>query len=147
MTIEEIQQSIDRGDTRKCNKCNTTLPVTDFFIKVDKIHNKYCRFGSPCKSCSNIQRQKNYSKEYHRKLKYGISDEDYSKMLKQQKYCCGICGIHRDDVSKDFAVDHNHNTGKIRGLLCGGCNGGIGMLKDSIKVLKRAIAYLEKYNK
>jgi hypothetical protein len=61
-------------------------------------------------------------------------------MLKLQSGKCKLCFI---DIKTKSYVDHNHKTGKIRGLLCNGCNAGIGMLKEDINVLNRAIEYLE----
>lgn len=50
-----------------------------------------------------------------------------------------------NNINKVLCVDHNHKTGEIRGLLCGLCNSGIGHFKDKIKLLKKAIKYLENY--
>jgi hypothetical protein len=78
----------------------------------------------------------------------GIKDmtyERYLKMLEDQNYCCAICSIHKDLVKRQLAVDHNHDTGEVRGLLCDACNGGIGKLKDSATILLKAIKYLNKY--
>jgi hypothetical protein len=67
-------------------------------------------------------------------------------MLINQDYSCAICGIHREDLSRDLAVDHCHSTGKIRDLLCINCNLGIGFFKESLFKLKSAINYLKKHN-
>lgn len=77
--------------------------------------------------------------------KLGITIEDYNNMLKKQKNKCGICRakIHENSYKKLFDVDHNHNTGKVRGLLCNHCNRGLGYLKDNKSYLKNAIKYLE----
>lgn len=84
--------------------------------------------------------------------KYGLSVEEYEKLLLSQNGCCAICGTS-DPKSKNaasrrggFPVDHDHKTGKIRGLLCGHCNTGMGLLGDSIEILKKAIAYLSKHD-
>ena len=63
--------------------------------------------------------------------------------IDEQKNMCAICG--RKDESKVLCVDHDHKTGTIRGLLCNGCNVGLGNLKDDIQILQSAIAYLHKY--
>lgn len=57
---------------------------------------------------------------------------------------CEICGKTEKDNGKRLAVDHNHETGMIRGMLCNNCNLGIGYLKDNIDLLKSAIKYLKK---
>jgi hypothetical protein len=64
-------------------------------------------------------------------------------MFAEQKGCCAICGVHQDNVTKRFSVDHNHSTGKVRGLLCQNCNAGLGNFMDDISNLKSAIEYLE----
>lgn len=71
--------------------------------------------------------------------------EKYLNMLETQKECCAICGIHKNEFKRQLSVDHNHNTGISRGLLCDACNGGIGRLKDSVSMLEKAIKYLKHY--
>jgi hypothetical protein len=67
-------------------------------------------------------------------------------MLLKQNDCCAICKRHKSEVTvkrkNHLCVDHNHSTGKIRGLLCDKCNRGIGLLCDDIDILKNAIEYL-----
>ena len=62
-------------------------------------------------------------------------------MSKNQNHRCGICK-KRKDIKKAFAVDHDHSTGDIRGLLCYKCNVGLGYFNDKIKLLQNAIKYL-----
>lgn len=80
--------------------------------------------------------------------KYRITPDDYDNMLAAQGGVCAICTGPQDRVSKDgsywFDVDHDHRTGKVRGLLCHSCNTGIGKLKDDISVLERAAGYLRR---
>lgn len=76
--------------------------------------------------------------------KYGMSESAYEVMLKEQKNNCAICSKHSAS-GKKLGVDHNHRTGKVRGLLCAPCNFGIGQFKEDIEILKSAIAYLEKH--
>lgn len=75
--------------------------------------------------------------------KFGISLKDYNSMIERQAGRCLICGQTGNHGGKGLAVDHCHDTGRIRGLLCCSCNGGLGMFKDNIAILKSAIAYLE----
>ena len=144
MTKEKLEELIASGATRKCNKCNEILPVTDFHIKADKNTNHY-RFNSPCKFCANLNRNKNYYKAHRLKIKYNLSQEEYDLKLKEQNYSCAICDIHKDDYSKEFSVDHCHKTGKVRSLLCTQCNSGIGFFRENITVMKKAIQYIKKY--
>lgn len=75
---------------------------------------------------------------------YGISIEVYNEMRRLQNNKCLICGNTFDNKTVVACVDHNHTTGKVRGILCRTCNIGIGNLKDDISLLAMAIKYLEK---
>lgn len=75
--------------------------------------------------------------------KFGITLAQYNEMLEKQGGKCKICKADPKTLSKDLAVDHCHNTGKIRGLLCIACNTALGKLKDSPELLRVAISYLE----
>jgi hypothetical protein len=75
----------------------------------------------------------------HLKYEYNLSMDDFASLLQSQDNKCAIC---QDPFSKTPHVDHDHTTGKIRGLLCNNCNAGIGFLKDSPKLLRLAIEYL-----
>ena len=81
------------------------------------------------------------------KLSYNLSVEDYNALLKEQNYLCAICLTPTPTGKwKVFAVDHYHTTGKVRGLLCNECNRGMGLLKDSSKLLRAAADYLDSRN-
>ena len=76
---------------------------------------------------------------------YGLSVDEYEAMLARQKGTCAICGREPSGGSTSESrlhVDHCHETGVIRGLLCGNCNHGIGKFKDDIQLLEKAIVYL-----
>jgi len=76
------------------------------------------------------------------KTVYGITLKQYNILKSKQNNKCAIC----DEVKK-LHIDHDHLTGKIRGLLCGRCNRGIGHFKDNIIVLVNAIRYLKENSK
>jgi len=76
-------------------------------------------------------------------LKYGITFDDFKAMLKNQNYQCAICGIHQAQLVYRMAVDHDHSTGKVRGLLCRPCNHALGLLKDDPRNAARASEYLK----
>ncbi len=83
------------------------------------------------------------------KSDFGISLEQYNQMLLSQKGCCDICGnpetATRSGRIKALAVDHCHESGFIRALLCNACNVGLGAFGDDVDRMKAAIAYLEKH--
>lgn len=73
--------------------------------------------------------------------KYGITFQDYNEILRVQNGVCKVCG--RKPGKRRLHVDHNHKTGKVRGLLCGKCNLGIGYADEDINILKGMIEYLQ----
>lgn len=75
-----------------------------------------------------------------RKAKYGITKEQYDALLTKQSGRCKIC---ESQLGCDLRVDHNHETGEIRGLLCPNCNSGLGLFKEDPQRLENAIAYLK----
>jgi|GEM_PF-1161499 hypothetical protein len=76
---------------------------------------------------------------------YGLSAIEYQEMLKHQKGGCGICGQDVEEAEgRRYAVDHDHNTGAVRGLLCAKCNQAIGLFKDDIPRMQSAIDYLRR---
>jgi len=83
------------------------------------------------------------------KLKFGLTPVDYNIMFNNQNGCCNICGKHQSELTRALAIDHNHNTNEVRGLLCCPCNAAIGSLgaDDGIKLLQNAIKYVRKYEK
>jgi len=78
------------------------------------------------------------------KYEYGITLEQRNQMLIDQRGFCAICG-EKPDKGKKLCVDHNHETGKTRGLLCRTCNAAIGFFNESKEVVIKAVKYLEKY--
>lgn len=80
-------------------------------------------------------------KKYRLKYRFGLTVEEYERMLDEQGGVCAICG--EPSAGRDLDVDHNHETNQVRGLLCWNCNTGIGKFKDSPMLLKKAIKYLE----
>lgn len=79
------------------------------------------------------------------RLRYKMTEDDYLALFIQHEGKCAICKTHQDDLSKRLCIDHDHETGKIRGLLCHNCNTGIGNLRDSIALLTEATKYLIKH--
>ena len=106
-----------------------------------------------CRACS-AERTKQYTKASPDKYKasarntklkatYGITEDDYQQMLLRQHNVCAICFRHQH--YQRLAVDHDHKTGKVRGLLCSHCNRGLGHYFDSPRRLRSAADYLEKH--
>lgn len=105
--------------------------------------------SSYCRECrreyTNAHNKKHYQRkkpEYRArfvKWKYGLSLEQYAELYTKQGGKCAICGIKSE---RALAVDHDHTTGAVRGLLCKGCNTGLGNFGDDVEKLRSAIRYL-----
>lgn len=78
---------------------------------------------------------------------YGITPEKYDELFEKQKGRCAICDGHQRIFNKSLSIDHCHQTGKVRGLLCSGCNSLLGFAGDSCINLKYAIKYLKSFEK
>lgn len=84
------------------------------------------------------------NRQWQLRSKYNLSPTDVERMLKEQDGRCAICrGLIGPEWYGNLHVDHNHTTGKVRGLLCSACNTGLGLFKDSVRRLAQAIVYLE----
>jgi hypothetical protein len=84
-------------------------------------------------------------KTMRRRLRpYGMTPEDYSVLWSKQGGICNICG--GENNGRTLAVDHDHKTGEVRGLLCDDCNRMLGCSHDKISVLERAVQYLKKFD-
>jgi hypothetical protein len=106
----------------------------------------------------NIERAKRTGKKWYLnnkqkvrgygiKKKFNLTLEEYDIIFLKQEGKCKICNSHQSELKKILAIDHDHKTGVVRGLLCESCNKGIGFLKDNIEYLSNAIQYLERFNK
>ncbi len=97
--------------------------------------------------CSQACFDDNFSRKYLKKS-YGITLEEYRGMFEAQDNRCAICNKNGFKICKDtktlLVVDHCHNTGLVRGLLCHNCNRGLGLFQDNINYLGAAIEYLER---
>ena len=84
-----------------------------------------------------------YTKDDRLQYLYGITIEHYNRILHQQNNCCAICNRAESEFTRKLSVDHNHTTGKVRGLLCSTCNYGLGLFKDNLNYLLSAYNYLK----
>ena len=125
---------------KECRVCHTTKPLTEYYTRNSK-HGYY----HTCKDCYKDRVNRRWSPErqrdYDLRRHYGISAEEYDVLLNAQDGVCKICDA--EPTTKRLAVDHNHETGEVRGLLCETCNRAIGMFKDNPEVIRAAANYLE----
>lgn len=132
------------SDTGFCSDCKTLKPAADF--NVDKKRSR--GLAGICKACVRKRDQENSENKVksNRHRNYGIDDPTYQSLKNSQGGVCAICGeaetaIHKGK-SVDLAVDHDHATGEVRGLLCRRCNSGLASFRDSPSNLSNAIDYL-----
>lgn len=90
----------------------------------------------------NREKVKRSERSAHLRRKFGLTIEQFEQMLWEQEFRCLGCNIHQSELKKPLAVDHDHKTGEVRGLLCDPCNFALGCVKDDIKILLRLIKYL-----
>lgn len=110
-------------ETKRCPRCKEWKPVSAFR---DLMNGRYCKI------CA---------REYNLLYKYGISEKEYKEMYSKQNGKCKICGVDKDVLY----VDHHHESGTVRGLLCNGCNRGVGFFSDNISTLRNALKYMESF--
>ena len=128
------------GAFKPCCKCGVEKPHDEFYRRTKA----YDGLTAHCKECDRKApwRQEKTRRDYDYKRKYGISLEDYNEMFYEQHGSCGICGKHQEELRGRLCVDHSHETGEVRGLLCQECNSALGMLGDSIESIQKAMEYL-----
>lgn len=151
---------------KTCKKCGETKALAEFHRAPQ---NKDGRSGG-CKSCDNVlkrawktanlerhtengRRWREANPELARELKrrsvlqskYGITPAEYREMLASQNGGCACCGTSDPGARRsNFCVDHCHETGRIRGLLCSPCNTAIGILGDTVASIDRVAAYMHR---
>lgn len=127
---KKLPYNLHEGN-KKCTTCLNYHPIDQFTL------NKTYR-RSNCNECSKLK-------------KFNIGKVEYDTILNKQNGCCAICGEREDIVNKfnhkkiSLSIDHDHVSGAIRGLLCGKCNKALGLFKDDIDLMLKAIGYLRKF--
>lgn len=117
-------------------------------MKNKKLRRKYMRIyylenKEELKLRQRLWYKNNPEKRFAQLLKkdYGMSVAEYRKLERKQKGLCKLCKCEETHYRR-LSVDHCHKTGRVRGLLCNNCNRGLGLLKDNVTVLKRAVKHL-----
>ena len=131
-------------DSKKCKKCEVVKHHTEFYTK-----DKSGRRDTLCKDCRNVIHREGYdpykSSDRWLQTNYGISREQRTQMWEEQKGVCKICGNPGDGRWKQLCVDHDHQTGKVRDLLCRRCNTVLGEVYDDPIILNRMSDYLNRW--
>ena len=121
-------------ETKVCPKCKIAYPATPDFFYVEA--KKYLQYI--CKTCK--QTAVNNLRLLQR---YGIDEDGYRALLEAQNGKCAICGATECSNGRKLHIDHDHDTGKIRGLLCNKCNPALGLFNDDIDLMTKAVEYLK----
>lgn len=129
---------------KKCAKCKRDKPLSEFHKQPTGPMGRH----SWCKVCANAaqkaSREKNgrcpNKRKWNLSTRYGLAPEQFKRMKINQDHQCLICREHM----KRICIDHNHKTGRVRGLLCHGCNIKLSAIEDSV-YRESAMQYLSKY--
>ncbi len=149
--VEKILRITPEG--KLCSGCGVRKPVTQFTTDRANVDGRSHR----CRDCAraahrtwrsinSVELRKRYSR-LHRLRKFGMTADDFVGLLSAQDYKCPVCsselllGLGK---GKNACVDHDHESGKVRGILCSSCNRAIGLLKDEILLLRKAVSYLQR---
>lgn len=164
---QKLLEPIGADKVKRCRGCDQEKPLLEFYAH----RGTKDRRATYCKNCAkaydterrakarepylaslrewraaNVERRKELMREWNLSL-YGLRPEDYIALYERQQGGCAICGENGETFGgRRLHIDHDHSTGKVRGLLCGLCNTAIGHLKDSPTLLRAAASYLEVSN-
>jgi hypothetical protein len=138
---------------KACGKCKENKPFTEYH-KATREKSGYQQWCKLCRKEHKHEERKQYHRNRYHKNKdnyldwtyqrhYGITLEAFNQFLQEQDAVCAICK-QVCNSGRRLAVDHDHSTGVVRGLLCGNCNKGLGCFKDSPELLNKAAEYLGK---
>lgn len=139
-------------DTKRCPRCGETKPLTEFSPRKEPgngTHYSWCRACSRTTRAAERASWSEGQREAHQILKhrYKLTEAEYEELLIEQNGVCAICrrpetALDRRGKVRRLSVDHNHETGEVRGLLCCNCNRGLGSLEENPDFFLAAIAYL-----
>lgn len=127
-----------RGSRVKCTKCGEIKASKHFYKHKTSKGGVRPRCKSCCSEESRVTRLRN---------DFGLSVAEYDALWDACRGRCEICQRTSEELPRRLCVDHCHETGEVRGLLCNGCNLAIGKLGDDLEALKRAVAYLERFER
>ena len=152
------REPIDPVTEKRCATCEETKPHHEFSLSRAAGPNRNAVYRSSCKACqataargwyaNNLERASENRRRFNLSTTYGMTVAEYNELLDAQGHVCAICGREEPGAhgrtGKKFrlSVDHCHDTGRIRGLLCQRCNRAIGLLGDDPVTLRKAITYL-----
>jgi hypothetical protein len=156
------------GCLRTCTKCNTEKDESEFYEKGKSHGDSWCK---ACRRADSKRWREQNPKKFRQQLKswrernpnsgkewrelhpnysiehaYDLTKNEWDALFEKQGRCCAICKATSPSGIKNgrWHTDHDHETGEVRGILCGNCNLGLGNFKDNPSLLRSAVAYLER---
>ena len=142
-----MARPIQTTGTKVCTTCKVEKDIDEFYLRGGNYSPNSRK--SKCKECDKKRVAETYWKDpsvyqnNHLERNYGITLNEYNQMLVEQGHRCKICGTTEPGGKHGkFMVDHSHNTGEVRGLLCKSCNIALGEVGDNISTLQKMIEYL-----
>ncbi len=141
------QFRVDRGYVRGgCRECERKARAEHYASDPQKYAAASRKWSRENPEQRNATKRAWYSanKEHHKKTvrlrMYGLSPDQYQVLWDSQNGKCAICGR----ITSPLCVDHDHRSGRVRGLLCKPCNSYLGIISESVEVLSRAVSYLQR---
>ena len=134
-----------KRETKYCPDCRQEHSVSEFGKNSSAYDGLtgYCRAHHEERGRLNRVKNCGSGKAYRLRYRHGISIEQYEHMLEDQNYLCAVCQRYpQANLKNPWHVDHDHVTGKVRGILCHSCNTALGNLNDDPDILERALNYL-----
>lgn len=125
---------------KTCKRCGEAKLESEFY-KEAKRKDGLAYWCKECKDFWSADRRRGY---YMKKRGCAYTN-NYGEILNKQDGRCAICGANQAVSKRAFNMDHNHKTGKVRGVLCASCNNGLGLFKDDPVLLLKAAEYLESF--
>lgn len=135
-----------RQQTPEYKVYHKTYLQTPEYKTYNKARQQTPEYKAVGKAYQQLPEIKANNKDHQLRRKFGITLEEYNIMFISQNGCCKICGVSQSALTKSLSVDHDHISGKVRGLLCHKCNSLLGYAKDRTQLLKNAIDYLKNSN-
>jgi hypothetical protein len=125
-----------KEEKNRCVRCEQIKPLSEF----NKSNHVKTGYHNTCKDCQAVRERASKVKRM-----YNVTLDEINQRLKDSDWKCAICGCNLKGIN--HYVDHDHDTGKTRDILCVSCNGGIGFLKDDPDIILKSLLYLKSHGK
>lgn len=136
-----------------CPKCNNKKSLEEYYTNA-RNKNGYSAYCKPCTKIitkewrkNNLSQARIHTRTSRLLCNFGVTAQHYEQILEQQNHKCAICETPSNNLDYNLCVDHDHQTGKVRGLLCHTCNHFLGRVHDDVNLLEnillKSINYLQ----